>query len=127
MAGWSVKPPVAAGSRSRLQIPSYPLACEDQLALTMSFLPLWLPSNSVSNVSGSFSKPSREALEAALGVFWRKGYEGTSYADLVAATGVERTALYSAFGNKAALFLRALERYATHYGEYVWDALNLKT
>lgn len=68
-----------------------------------------------------------EALEAALGVFWRKGYEGTSYADLVAATGVERPALYSAFGNKDALFLRALERYATHYGKYVWDALNLKT
>ena len=68
-----------------------------------------------------------EALEAALGVFWRKGFEGTSYADLVAATGVERPALYSAFGNKDALFLRALERYGAHYGNYVWDALSLET
>ena len=68
-----------------------------------------------------------DALEAALGVFWRKGFEGTSYSDLVAATGVERPALYSAFGNKEALFLRALERYGTHYGNYVWAALSLET
>jgi AcrR family transcriptional regulator len=68
-----------------------------------------------------------EALEAALGVFWRKGFEGTSYADLVAATGVERPALYSAFGNKEALFLKALDRYGSHYGNYVWEALNLET
>lgn len=66
-----------------------------------------------------------QALEAALGVFWRKGFEGTSYADLVAATGVERPALYSAFGNKEALFLKALDRYGSHYGNYVWEALNL--
>jgi AcrR family transcriptional regulator len=68
-----------------------------------------------------------EALEAALGVFWRKGFEGTSYADLVIATGVERPALYSAFGNKEALFLKALERYGSHYGNYVWEALTLET
>ncbi|WP_026221410.1 TetR/AcrR family transcriptional regulator [Ancylobacter sp. FA202] len=68
-----------------------------------------------------------EALEAALGVFWRKGFEGTSYADLVAATGVERPALYSAFGNKEALFLKALDRYASHYGNYVWEAVALET
>jgi len=67
------------------------------------------------------------ALEAALAVFWRKGFEGTSYVDLVAATGVERPALYAAFGNKEALFRRALERYAQNYGNYVWNALNLET
>ncbi len=42
-------------------------------------------------------------LDAALCVFWRKGYEGASYADLTEAAGVERPALYSAFGNKEAL------------------------
>jgi AcrR family transcriptional regulator len=68
-----------------------------------------------------------EALEAALAVFWRKGFEGTSYSDLVAATGVERPALYSAFGNKEMLFLRALERYGSHYGRYVWEAVGLDT
>ncbi|MEN3290565.1 MAG: hypothetical protein V7634_4865, partial [Bradyrhizobium sp.] len=52
-----------------------------------------------------------KALDAALGVFWRKGYEGASYADLTEATGVERPALYSAFGNKEALFRRVLARY----------------
>ncbi len=63
------------------------------------------------------------ALEAALGVFWRKGFEGTSYSDLVAATGVERPALYAAFGNKESLFHRALELYGASYGNYVWEAL----
>lgn len=52
-----------------------------------------------------------QALDAALCVFWRKGYEGASYNDLTQATGVERPGLYSAFGNKEALFRRALERY----------------
>ncbi|MFC3229829.1 TetR/AcrR family transcriptional regulator [Marinibaculum pumilum] len=64
-----------------------------------------------------------EALDAALGVFWRKGYEGASYADLTAATGVERPALYAAFGNKEALFRRALARYNEHYLDYLPEAL----
>lgn len=68
-----------------------------------------------------------EALDAALCVFWRKGYEGASYSDLVEATGVERPALYSAFGNKEALFLRALERYYEHYLDYFPVALELPT
>ena len=68
-----------------------------------------------------------QALDAALSVFWRKGYEGTSYADLVAATGLERPSLYSAFGNKEALFLRALTRYTEHYADYVSKALELAT
>lgn len=68
-----------------------------------------------------------EALEAVLRVFWAKGYEGSSYSDLVAATGVERPALYSAFGNKETMFLRALERYASNYGNYVWEALREPT
>lgn len=67
------------------------------------------------------------ALEAALGVFWRKGFEGASYADLVEATGAERPALYALFGNKQALFMRALERYDTHYGKYVGEAIALPT
>ncbi|MBX7489562.1 TetR/AcrR family transcriptional regulator [Qipengyuania sp. GH25] len=67
------------------------------------------------------------ALEAAIGLFWRKGFEGTSYADLVSATGVERPALYAAFGNKEALFLQALDRYGATYGNYVWEALDAPT
>ena len=41
-----------------------------------------------------------KVLDAARCVFWREGYEGASHADLVEAAGVERPALYSAFGNK---------------------------
>jgi AcrR family transcriptional regulator len=68
-----------------------------------------------------------QALEAALSVFWRKGYEGTSYTDLQQATGVERPGLYSAFGNKEALFRRALERYYEHYLDFFPAALELPT
>lgn len=67
------------------------------------------------------------ALDAALGVFWRKGYEGTSYADLTEATGVERPALYSAFGNKEALFRQALARYDEHYAVQLRKAVELPT
>lgn len=68
-----------------------------------------------------------QALDAALCVFWRKGYEGASYTDLTQATGVERPALYSAFGNKEALFRRALERYYKHYLNFIPVALKLPT
>lgn len=68
-----------------------------------------------------------KVLDAALCVFWSKGYEGASYADLTAAAGVERPALYSAFGNKEALFRRALERYSELYMEHIPEALQLPT
>lgn len=67
------------------------------------------------------------ALDAALCVFWQKGYEGASYTDLTEATGVERPALYSAFGNKEALFRRALERYHERYMGFIPEALELPT
>ena len=52
-----------------------------------------------------------DALDAAMHVFWRKGYAETSYDDLVSGTGVSRKGLYTAFGDKRALFLGALQRY----------------
>lgn len=64
-----------------------------------------------------------KVLDAALCVFWRKGYEGTSYADLTEAAGVERPALYSAYGNKEQLFRRALARYGERYLEHFPEAL----
>ncbi len=68
-----------------------------------------------------------KVLDAALRVFWRKGYEGTSYADLTEAAGVERPALYSAFGNKEALFRQVLARYDEQYLDYIPEALELPT
>jgi AcrR family transcriptional regulator len=68
-----------------------------------------------------------KVLEAVLRVFWRKGYEGASYADLTEAAGVERPALYSAFGNKEMLFRKALDRYCERYLFYVPEALLMPT
>lgn len=51
------------------------------------------------------------AVLAAREVFWRQGFEATSVADLVAATGVGRQSLYDTFGDKAGLYERALSGY----------------
>jgi TetR/AcrR family transcriptional repressor of nem operon len=51
------------------------------------------------------------ALDAAIGCFWRRGYEATSVRDLAAAMGISGTSLYNTFEDKHALFVRALERY----------------
>jgi len=53
-----------------------------------------------------------EALDRVVEVFWERGFEGTSIADLQEATGLGRQSLYNAFGGKRELFLRALDRYA---------------
>lgn len=70
---------------------------------------------------------AEQVLDASLRVFWRKGYEGTSYSDLTEATGVERPTLYAAFGNKEALFIKVLERYGEQYMGHVPAALALPT
>lgn len=64
-----------------------------------------------------------EALEAALSVFWQKGYEGTSFEDLTKATGVARPGLYAAFGNKEAFFRKALDLYDAKYMGFMAEAL----
>lgn len=52
-----------------------------------------------------------QALEQAMRVFWARGYEGVTVDDLCAATGLGRSSLYAAFGDKRSLYHRALERY----------------
>lgn len=64
-----------------------------------------------------------KTLDAALHVFWTKGYEGASYDDLSDATGVARPGLYKAFGNKEAFFLRAVDLYEEKFAAYVGQAL----
>src|ERR671910_2905737 len=52
-----------------------------------------------------------EALDAAMGAFWVRGYEATSLADLMQVMGLQKGSIYKAFGDKHALFLSALQRY----------------
>jgi AcrR family transcriptional regulator len=59
-------------------------------------------------------------LDCALEVFWRKGYEGTSISELTEAMGLNRPSLYAAFGNKEALFRKALERYTAGPAAYAY-------
>src|SRR5713101_4013897 len=51
------------------------------------------------------------ALDRALMLFWRQGYEPTSLSDLSRAMGLNAPSIYAAFGNKERLFLRVLDRY----------------
>ena len=67
------------------------------------------------------------ALDRALHVFWEKGYEGTSLSDLTAAMGISRPSLYAAYGNKEALFRKALDRYINGSVAFLRDALEEPT
>ncbi|MEU3350776.1 helix-turn-helix domain-containing protein [Streptomyces sp. NPDC037389] len=51
------------------------------------------------------------ALQSALELFWERGYEATSMADLVERLGIARASLYATFGGKHDLYLKALARY----------------
>ncbi|MEU5553692.1 TetR/AcrR family transcriptional regulator [Micromonospora sp. NPDC047793] len=67
------------------------------------------------------------ALQKAMTVFWKQGYEGASLADLTEAMGISRTSMYAAFGNKEQLFHLALQRYEEGPGAYVVQALGAPT
>ena len=78
------------------------------------------------------SRPSRgrprefdeeKALDQALQLFWRQGYEGTSIANLLKAIGITAPSLYAAFGSKEALYRRVLEHYLAGLGRTLADAL----
>jgi AcrR family transcriptional regulator len=66
---------------------------------------------------------TQQALDAALLLFWRHGYEGTSLAALAKTMGVNMPSLYAAFGNKEMLFKKALERYLQRPASYLPRAL----
>lgn len=67
------------------------------------------------------------ALDAALLLFWRRGYEGTSLAALTEAMGINVPSLYAAFGNKEALFQRVVDRYIQTAASYLPRALSAPT
>ncbi|MFL4904970.1 TetR/AcrR family transcriptional regulator [Streptomyces sp. MMS24-I2-30] len=67
------------------------------------------------------------ALDAAMLVFWARGYEGTSMSDLTAAMGMSTPSIYGAFGDKETLFKRVVERYLAGPGGYLEAALKQPT
>lgn len=68
-----------------------------------------------------------KALDAALLLFWRQGYEGTSLAALTEAMRINVPSLYAAFGNKEALFKRVVDRYIQKPASYLPNALKETT
>lgn len=67
-----------------------------------------------------------EALERAMDVFWRKGYEATSLTDLTEAMNIRRPSLYAAFGDKRALFEAALRLYVGRHAAAARTVLQRK-
>lgn len=67
------------------------------------------------------------ALDRAVEVFWRHGYEGASLGDLTEAMGINRPSMYAAYGNKEQLFRLALARYAEADMAYAREALQQPT
>ncbi len=61
------------------------------------------------------------ALNRALGVFWQRGYEPASIAELCTAMGINPPSLYAAFGNKSQLFMEAVLHYEEIYWNAAWD------
>ena len=62
-----------------------------------------------------------QTLDAAMRVFWERGYEATSIQELVDATGVQRQSLYDTFGSKHEMLLQSLVRYQSLQGSRVSD------
>ena len=70
---------------------------------------------------------ANKALEAALLLFWRRGYEGTSLSALSEAMGINMPSLYAAFGSKEELFRKALDLYLQKPASYLPNALKEPT
>ena len=67
------------------------------------------------------------ALDIAMHLFWDRGYEGTSMADLSHAMGLHPSSIYAAFGDKQSLFALTAQRYADVPGQYMARALEQPT
>lgn len=67
------------------------------------------------------------ALQTALRVFWRKGFEGASLTDLTEAMGITRPSLYATYGNKEQLFRKALDCFRATCMSFIPEALSAPT
>jgi len=67
------------------------------------------------------------ALDEAMEVFWRRGYEGATIAELTGAMGINPPSLYAAFGSKEGLLKAALDRYTSQRNECMAEILSAPT
>ena len=65
-----------------------------------------------------------KALNAAMKLFWERGYEGTSFDDLIAAMGISASCFYNSFGSKEALYCEATQHYLEWAGHWFFAILN---
>lgn len=65
-----------------------------------------------------------EVIDAAMQLFWEKGFEGTSKRDIMEATGLASQSLYNAFGDKHALFLACIRHYVETRINLMLDVLH---
>jgi AcrR family transcriptional regulator len=66
---------------------------------------------------------TESALDEAMEVFWRHGYEGSTIAELTSAMGINPPSLYAAFGSKEGLLKAALDRYSKRRAEFMAETL----
>ena len=64
------------------------------------------------------------ALQAAMKLFWERGYEGTSFDDLISAMGISASSFYNSFGSKEALYCEATQSYLQWAGQWFFAILN---
>lgn len=84
------------------------------------------PSTSVRRAGRPRAFDRDQALDIALDLFWRQGFEGTSTAQLTQAMGISQPSLYAAFGSKEALFREILALYEERYSSFMLDGLARK-
>lgn len=86
---------------------------------------------SKSEISKSVGRPrsfdETAAIDCAIQVFWKRGFDGASLSELTAAMGIKPGSLYAAFGNKQELFRRALQRYLVTEVAFIQETLNEPT
>lgn len=70
---------------------------------------------------------TEKALDCAMQVFWRKGYEGASMVDLTTAMGINSPSLYAAYGSKEGLFRAVLERYEARRDKFMAEVFGAAT
>lgn len=68
-----------------------------------------------------------QALDRAMDVFWKRGFDAATLPELTAAMGINKPSLYAAFGSKEQLFRKAVERYVSGPAGYVNESMKLPT